>query len=84
MQLKSKLIYTCIYIYILDTYMRVFPKMRIPQNRWFIMDNPIKIDIWGVPLFSETLIYIYIYIYVVYVYLEPKRLIFWKIQPIKW
>jgi len=32
----------------------VFPKIGVPQNRWFMMENPIKMDDLGVPLFSET------------------------------
>ena len=40
----------------------MFPKIGIPQNGWFIMENPIKIRmIWGVfPLFLETPICTYI------------------------
>ena len=35
----------------------VFPKMGVPQNGWFRMGNPIKMDDLGVSLFLETPIY---------------------------
>ena len=34
--------------------MWVFPKIGVPQNRWFRIENPIKMDDLGLPLFLET------------------------------
>ena len=37
----------------------MFPKIGVPQNGWFLMETPIKMDDLGVPLFSETSIYLH-------------------------
>ena len=40
----------------------MFPKIGVPQTGWFKMENPIKMDDLGVPIFLETPISIILFL----------------------
>ncbi len=66
-----------------DTFIRlvgrkwVFPKIGVPQNGWFIVENPIKMDDLGVSLFLQTPKYQS----TLTLWRNPWRVFFWTFLP---
>ena len=44
----------CTFFFLKLSQIWVFPTIGVPQNGWFVMEHPIKMDDLGVPPFSET------------------------------
>ena len=62
----------------------MFPKIGVPQNEWFIMENPIKMDDLGFPLFLETPIcYLCLFklCFIFFLYGRPLFTTIWRICP---
>ena len=58
----------------------VFPTIGVPQNGWFVMENPIKMDDWRYPIFGNTHLLVISRVHLLFKLFPSRKLgvLWWK------